>query len=374
VRRFFEVTVPARLERDRQRAGAISGSCLFDVTGDESQRGRWLVDFTARPPAVLAAPAGADGDGDGDCQVQLSAADLAAVIADPAAAQVLAWQGRMRISGDQALMRKATTFLFRYADSGTSVSAGYYASLARLIPDPRLTFLNYGYADDDDDFSWLDDADRPWRYCINLIRRTLDDAPVAGARVLDVGCGRGGPAAYIARHLEPLAVTALDASSDEVRLCRERHSHPGLEFVHGDAQHLPMPDASIDVVVNVESSHCYPDMSRFFSEVARVLRPDGAFCYSDLFGEVQLAAVQRRLAETPGLRVQRMADITPEVVRAIERNRESFAELLLSMADGRLSNISLIANLIRTVNVQLHAKLAAGAIRYHAWRIGRAAT
>jgi ubiquinone/menaquinone biosynthesis C-methylase UbiE len=135
-----------------------------------------------------------------------------------------------------------------------------------------------------------------------------------------------------------------------------------------------MADASIDVVLNVESSHCYPDMGRFFSEVARVLKPEGAFCYSDLFGSTQLAAVECRLSQTPGLQVLRSADITPEVVRAIELNRDAFAELLLGAADSRLRNMSLIANLIRTVNVQTYQKLAAGELRYHAWRVGRAAT
>jgi ubiquinone/menaquinone biosynthesis C-methylase UbiE len=45
---------------------------------------------------------------------------------------------------------------------------------------------------------------------------------------------------------------------------------------------MPFPDASFDAVINVESSHCYPSMGRFLSEVHRVLRPRGSLLFADL--------------------------------------------------------------------------------------------
>jgi SAM-dependent methyltransferase len=87
--------------------------------------------------------------------------------------------------------------------------------------------MNHGYAQAaDEDFAWLEDADQPWRFSLNLIRRALDDAPTTGARVLDIGCGRGGPASYIARYLNAGEVTGLDACADSIAFCQRRHLHP----------------------------------------------------------------------------------------------------------------------------------------------------
>jgi ubiquinone/menaquinone biosynthesis C-methylase UbiE len=367
VQRFFEVSVPGLLAANVERARGITGRCLFDVSDADSGRAQWILDFTTDPPAVVAG--GALG---ADCQITLSAGALLDVIDDPPTAQVLAWQGRLQVGGDRTLMNHVTELLFPSSNHPNGVSAGYYASLSRLIPDPRLTFMNYGYAEDGDDFAWLTEADRPWQYSINLIRRTLDGIQVRGARVLDVGCGRGGPASYITRYLHPLSVTGLDASDDGIRFCQARHQHPALEFVHGDAESIPFDDASFDVVLNVESSHCYPSPARFLSEVARVLKPGGSFGYTDLFRPAELKVALMRLSDAPQLRIARGADITPQVVRAIELNRDSFAELLLSATDSKLRNMSLIANLVRTVNVQMYEQFARGQMHYYAWIMERA--
>lgn len=325
------------------------------------------MDFTADPPAVVAGDAA-----EPDCYLRLASDDLAQMIDDPCAGQVLAWQGRVHFGGDQALLRRIADVLFPLPEGENSAYAGYYASLSRLIPDPRLTFMNHGYAADAQSLEWLDDADRPWRYSINLIRRVLSGTEIKDARVLDIGCGRGGPASFIARYLDPWDVVGLDACGDAIRFCEDRHPHPNLSFVQGSAEHLPVDDASVDVVLNVESSHCYLDRGSFLSEVARVLKPGGAFCYADIFQPDELRQVRRLLATIPGFVVHDEADITAEVARAIELNREAFAELMRSAADLELSNEAIIANLVSSVNVFMHDKYASGDWGYHAWRIERA--
>ena len=57
----------------------------------------------------------------------------------------------------------------------------------------------------------------------------------------------------------------------------------GCASSQGSALDLPFPDASFDVVLNVEASNDYGDRRRFFREVARVLKPDGIFLYADSF-------------------------------------------------------------------------------------------
>jgi ubiquinone/menaquinone biosynthesis C-methylase UbiE len=192
--------------------------------------------------------------------------------------------------------------------------------------------------------------------------------------VLDVGCGRGGPAAYVAGRLGAREVTGLDACADAIAFCQDRHRHPGLRFVHGHADRLPFEDASLDVVLNVESSHCYVDRPAFFAEVARVLRPGGAFCYADIFQGDELEQTRRWLAQRPQLRVGEPEDITAAVTRAIERHRAELAALLGSAVDPALENAAIIEHLIRAINGQIHENYASGRWRYYAWGIEKAET
>jgi SAM-dependent methyltransferase len=368
VRRFFEERAPALLSAGRGAARGIDGRCLFDVDGAD----RWIVDFTTDPPTI--AVAGRAGAIAADCEMSVTTDQFLELIADPAAGQVLAWQGRLRIAGDQGMLRRVGEVLFPGRDGENTAMSGYYASISRLIPDPRLTFMNYGYVEEGEDFDWCGEADWPWRYAINLIRRALIDVDVAGRRVLDVGCGRGGPAAYIARCLDPAEVVGLDASRDGVRFCGEQHVHPRLRFIHSSAEELPFDDASFDLVLNVESSHCYLNPAAFFSEVARVLTPGGSFCYADVLLGEQFERMQRLLSDTPGLRRRTEADISHQVARAIELNRTAFAALMQSATDGRLGNQSLIANLVRTINRDAYERLRTGRVGYYAWRIEKEAT
>ena len=47
------------------------------------------------------------------------------------------------------------------------------------------------------------------------------------------------------------------------------------------AESLPLGDASVDVLVNVESSHCYGNFQKFIAEVHRVLKVGGVFLFAD---------------------------------------------------------------------------------------------
>jgi ubiquinone/menaquinone biosynthesis C-methylase UbiE len=367
IRQFFELRVPGLLARESEVTRAIDGRCLFEVSDEAGAVGRWLVDFTSSPPTVVAGESA-----DSDCHISLAADDLLEMIDDPSAGQVLAWQGRLHFGGDPALLRRIADVLFPSSDGDNNAYAGYYTSLSRLVPDPRLTFMNHGYAEDDEDLGWLDEADRPWRFSINLIRRTLAGTQIKGTRVLDIGCGRGGPASYIARYLHPREVIGLDACDEGIRFCESRYRDPGLRFVHGYADRVPFDDAIFDVVLNVESSHCYVDRRGFLSEVARVLKPGGAFCYADIFQSEELDHTQRLLSTLPELRVVGAADVTPQVRRAIELNRETLAELLISTTDIKLRNTAIIADLIRRINVQMYENYVSGRWGYHVWRIEKA--
>jgi SAM-dependent methyltransferase len=143
--------------------------------------------------------------------------------------------------------------------------------------------MNYGYAPLEPAPALpLDPEDEPDRLCIQLYQHAVGAVDLRGTDALEVGSGRGGGASYVSRYLQPRSVTGLDFSPEAVDLCHRNRKSPGLSFTRGDAQAMPFPDGSFDAVINIESSHCYPSMERFLSEVRRVLRPGGSFLFADL--------------------------------------------------------------------------------------------
>ncbi|HVQ76759.1 MAG TPA: methyltransferase domain-containing protein [Candidatus Binatia bacterium] len=108
------------------------------------------------------------------------------------------------------------------------------------------------------------------------LARLLD--PPAGARVLDVGGGLGGPARLLAAE-HGCRVTVLDLTEDFLRAGQVITALIGLEdrvrFCRGNALDLPFAPASFDVVWTQNSGMNIPDKRRLYAEMRRVLRPRG---------------------------------------------------------------------------------------------------
>lgn len=180
------------------------------------------------------------------------------------------------------------------------------------------SFMNYGYAPLDSEPARLElsSADEPNRYSIQLYHRVARAIPLAGKTVLEVGSGRGGGASFVARYHSPQRIVGVDFSEKAVQLCNERHKVEGLSFQHGDAESLPFEDASFDVVLNVESSHCYGSMPKFLSEVQRVLRPGGYFSFVDVRFSGHRMQLHSDMVES-GLTIIEFEEITPQVFEAL---------------------------------------------------------
>ncbi len=100
--------------------------------------------------------------------------------------------------------------------------------------------------------------------------RLLGDGP---GRLLDVGCGGGvHTAAFAARGW---SVTGVDVSAAQLELARAR----GVEVVEADAAELPFAEASFDAAVSMFTHTDVGDFAAALREVARVVRPGGAFVY-----------------------------------------------------------------------------------------------
>lgn len=199
------------------------------------------------------------------------------------------------------------------------VNVSWYRYVSWRYPNPELTFMNYGFADLDPSVRplALDPGDEPYRLYIQLYHHLAGGVPLEGRDVLEVGCGRGGGASYVMRYLRPAYLTAVDLVPRSVAFCRARHAIQGLTFLQGDAEALGLPDEAFDVVLNVESCHCYPSMTRFLAEVWRVLRPGGLLLMADFWPAQEMAVLRRRLPPAGFEHVQ-VQVITPNVLRALD--------------------------------------------------------
>ncbi|MCE8032217.1 MAG: class I SAM-dependent methyltransferase [Halomonas sp.] len=94
-------------------------------------------------------------------------------------------------------------------------------------------------------------------------------------QVLDIACGSGTAALVAARRY--CQVTGLDYVPELIERARWRSAAEDLEveFDIGDAQALPYPDASFDVIFSVYGAQFAPDQKRAAKEMLRVLRPGG---------------------------------------------------------------------------------------------------
>jgi SAM-dependent methyltransferase len=214
-----------------------------------------------------------------------------------------------------------------------TISQAWYESLARLDRDADMVFMNYGWADPDGKGPELTISaqDEPDRYCIQFYHRVAAAVDLRGRDVLEVGSGRGGGASYINRYLEPASMTGLELARSAVAFCRQHHTSPGLSFVQGRAEELQFPDASFDVVVNIESAHCYSSMERFMAGVFRVLRPGGVFLYADYCMQDKLTTLQETLL-APGFIVLEEEIINRGVVRALELDNARKRDLITRKA------------------------------------------
>jgi len=197
----------------------------------------------------------------------------------------------------------------------------------RLGRKEDVVFLNWGYEEDPPMGLPLDESDEPNRFSIQLYHQTATQVDLSGKKVLEVSCGHGGGASYLARTLQPASYTGLDFNADGIAFCQKRHKLPGLDFVHGDAENLPFPDESFDAVVNVEASHIYPHFERFLAEVTRVLRPGGHFLYADFRNRDGFPAWEAALAQS-GLRQVCERVINEQVLRGLRNNSPRSTELI----------------------------------------------
>jgi ubiquinone/menaquinone biosynthesis C-methylase UbiE len=231
-----------------------------------------------------------------------------------------------------------------------------------LDKNAEVTLMNYGYESADGTKIRLDASDEPERYSLQLYHHVATGVPLEGKDVLEVGCGRGGGASYIARYLHPRKMMGVDIVASAIRFDRKHYAaQKNLQFFEADAHKLPFEDDSFDAVVNIESAQHYKDVDRFFSEVHRVLKP-GGYLLIAYFEDPEKAVFPRQALARSKLHKVREEDITEGVVRAMDLDSSRKQRLAQKLSPRILDKLAVEFAGVR--GTDLYNDFASGAYPY----------
>lgn len=193
-----------------------------------------------------------------------------------------------------------------------------YQFLARKYQTEDWTFMNYGFQSLNKSKNIeLKEEDECNRFFIQLYHFVASAVDLKNKKVLEVGSGRGGGADYVERYFQPSKMFGVDYSRNAIEFCNKVFKDSKVDYKFGDAEKLPFENESLDVVINVESSHCYANVPAFFAEVNRVLKSGGYFSFADFRDKESFESTKEELINS-GLELVKCTNISLEVLKALD--------------------------------------------------------
>jgi ubiquinone/menaquinone biosynthesis C-methylase UbiE len=224
----------------------------------------------------------------------------------------------------------------------------WYVSLVDKKAEIQL--MNYGYHDPDQVVP-LNKNHESNRYSIQLYHHLVEHVSIQNKDIVEIGSGRGGGISFLTETFKPTSAIGIDLEEKAVNFSNKHHQQHNLKFFQGDAQKLTLTDRSCDVVLNVESSHRYPDNQAFLSEVRRILRPDGHFLYTDFRYENEIDSFKQELKQS-GFSIIKEKVINKEVIHALNHDDKRRRDLVKKLTPFFLHKVAL--NFAGTIDSQTY--------------------
>jgi ubiquinone/menaquinone biosynthesis C-methylase UbiE len=194
----------------------------------------------------------------------------------------------------------------------------FYDYFSVFMKDSELHFMNHGYSPA---YNFLKEKDLKFKNQISLYLSLFDDLDVKNKSILEVGCGRGGGINSLKEYFNFSKISACDFNKNNIDSCKTNHSKD-IEFKVSNAEKLDYEDNEFDIVINVESSHCYKNFEMFFKEVNRVLKPNGLFLYTDCG-----IAIDNFEKYIGFFQINKKIDITKNVKQACKEDIENYKQI-----------------------------------------------
>lgn len=160
-------------------------------------------------------------------------------------------------------------------------------AIALILPIPTRTKVKLYYSIFTDFFVMLGQGSHMLNYGQEgLCDATVSQLPKQG-KWLDVGCGVGGPATYLAKAHPQLDITGINITPHQVALAQDviRQSRVGdrVRVIEGDACNMPFAEGKqFDGLYAIETAFHFPDKAAFAREAKRVLKPGAKFACADM--------------------------------------------------------------------------------------------
>ncbi|MDK9699586.1 MAG: methyltransferase domain-containing protein [bacterium] len=235
----------------------------------------------------------------------------------------------------------------------------YYRDMRSLID---IVTAQNGYAN----LGWLPEhSSGDYQTAQRLLVRTIADQLQLRPqfRVLEIGCGLGGPARQIATEFS-CEVYGLELLRSQIDAGQKTlTAKDTIHLIQASAQALPFPRETFEAVYSLESAFHYPDKSKFVSEVAAVLKPGGRFAIADVLftgnrrngwrerqvlralgaHSLYTEAKYREAAQQNGLRFVSRTDLTSGVCRSVQKMAPLIFQHWHTLRDAHYANWYLLA-------------------------------